>query len=83
MLSLNKPVAAKDKLVPGAMVRPEGLTEMDTIVAFVTSSAVEALMDRRVAVMVVVPGARAFARPPREIMATMELDEVQETCPLM
>lgn len=45
VLSLNKPVAVKDKLVPGAMVRPEGLTETRTIVAFVTSSAVEALMD--------------------------------------
>ena len=45
VLSLNKPVAVKAKLVPDAMVRPEGLTETRTIVAFVTSSAVEALMD--------------------------------------
>lgn len=45
VLSLNKPVATKDNLVPGATVRPEGVTEMDTIVAFVTTSVVEALTE--------------------------------------
>ena len=45
VLSLNKPVATKDNLVLGAIVRPEGVTEMDTIVAFVTTSVVEALTE--------------------------------------
>ena len=80
MLSLNKPVAVKGSLVPCAMVRPEGLTEMDTIVAFVTSSAAEALMDPSVAEMVVVPGTKALARPLPEILATVESVEFQETC---
>ena len=64
------------------MVRPEGVTEMDTIVAFVTSSVVEALMEPRVAVMVVVPGVRALASPLLLILATVVLDELQETFPV-
>lgn len=82
VLSLNKPVATKDNLVPGATVRPEGVTEMDTIVAFVTTSVVEALTERSVAVMVVVPGIRAFAMPLLLTLATVVLDEVQETRPV-
>lgn len=81
VLSLNKPIAAKGNLVPGAMVSPDGLTDMDTIVAFVTSSVVEAVMEPDVAVMVVVPGVRALARPLAAIWATAVLDEVQETVP--
>ena len=68
-------------MVPGAMVSPDGLTERDTIVALVTSSVVEAVMEPDVAVMVVVPGARPFARPPA-IVATVVLEEVQVTAPL-
>jgi hypothetical protein len=64
------------------MVCPEGVTEMDTIVAFVTVSVVEALMEPRVAVIVVVPGLRAFAKPLLPILATVVSDEVQATFPL-
>ena len=64
------------------MVRPEGVTDMDTIVAFVTSSVVEPLIERSVAVMVAVPGVRAFARPLTPMVATAVLDEVQDTCPV-
>lgn len=73
----------KGNVVPGAMVFPDGLMEMDTIVAFVTVSVVEALTEPSVAVMVVVPGARAFARPLLLIVATAVLDEVQETVPVI
>lgn len=82
LLSLNKPTALKGSLVPGAMVRPEGLTEMDTSVAFVTSSMAEALMEPSVAVIVEVPGARALARPLGAIVATAVLDEAQDTFPV-
>jgi len=80
--SLNKPLAAKPNLVPGAMVRPEGVTVTDTMLAFETSSVVEPLIEPSFAVMVVVPGVRAFARPPRAMVATAGLDEVQDTCPV-
>lgn len=82
MLSLNKPVATNDNLVPTAMVRFEGMTEIDTIMAFVTSSVVEALMEPNVAVMVVVPGLTAFARPLLPMLATVVFDEIQETFPV-
>ena len=64
------------------MVRPDGRTEMETIVAFVTLSVAEALMEPTVAVMVVVPGARPLAKPPLAIVATVVLDEVQEAFPV-
>jgi len=83
VLSLNKPIAAKANLVPAAIVRLEGVTVMDTIVAFVTSSVVEPLMEPSVAVMVVVPGVRALARPLMPILATAVLEEVHETCPVI
>lgn len=72
----------KVNLVPGAMVRLEGVTEMDTIVALETSSVLEPLIEPSVAVMVVDPGVRAFARPLPPIVATAVLDEVQDTCPV-
>lgn len=53
--SLNRPVAVKVNLVPGAMVRPDGVMETDTIVAFETSSVVEPLIEPSAAVMVVLP----------------------------
>jgi len=64
------------------MVRPDGRTEMETIVAFVTLSVAEALIEPTVAVMVVVPGARPLARPLLAIVATAVLDEVQEAFPV-
>ena len=72
----------KDSVVRGAIVRPDGLTEMETIVAFVTLRVAEALIEPSVAVMVVVPGVKALARPLLAIFATAVLDEVQETCPV-
>lgn len=77
--SLNLPVAPKVSLVPGWIVRPEGVTEMDTIVAFETCNVVEPLIEPTVAAMVVLPGVRALARPPL-IVATAVLDELQEAC---
>lgn len=82
MPSLKKPIAMKVNLVPGAMVRPDGLMEIDTSVAFVTLRVVEAVMEPSDAVIVVVPGARALARPLLAIPATPVLDEVQETIPV-
>lgn len=64
------------------MVRPDGLTVMDTTVAFVTSSVVEPLREPSVAVIVAVPGARALTRPLLAISATAGLDEVQATFPV-
>lgn len=67
--SLNVPVAVNDNSVVGGMVRPVGATEMDTIVALVTSRDVEPLIELppvpRVAVMVVVapPGLSPLANP--------------------
>ena len=43
-------------LTPEGTVCAAGVTEMDTMVASVTSSVVEALKEPNVAVMVVVPG---------------------------
>ena len=82
VLSLNKPVATKDNLVPVAMVRPEGVTETDTMVAFVTCSVAEAVIEPSVAVMVVVPGLTAFARPLVPILATVVSDELHATFPV-
>jgi hypothetical protein len=79
--SLKTPVAANVNFVPGAMVRPEGVTEIDTIVALETLSVVEPLIESSVAVIVVDPVVRPFARPPRAIVATALLDEIHDTCP--
>lgn len=78
--SLKTPVAVKVNLVSGGMVRPAGVTVMDTIVALETSSVAEPLIEFSDAVMVVVPGVKAFARPPAAIVATAVLDELQDTC---
>jgi len=70
----------KIKFVAGAMVRPAGVTEMETMVAFVTSRVTEAFTEPSVALMVVVPGASPLARPlPAPILATAGLDDVQVT----
>jgi hypothetical protein len=57
LLSLNRPVAVKSSVVPTAIVCDGGMTVIDTIVAFVTLSVVELLMDPRVAVIVELPAA--------------------------
>lgn len=62
--SLNVPVAVKANSVPGAMVRPVGETEIETMVAFVTSSVAVPLIVPKVAVMVAPDsGARPLANP--------------------
>lgn len=79
--SSNVPVAAKDNFDPGAMVRPKGVTEIDTSVALDTVRVTEALSDPSVAVMVDVPGARPLARPLlAPTLATPVLEEVHVAC---
>ncbi len=81
--SLNVPVAEKDNFVPGAMVRPEGETEIETRVALVTVSVIDAAIEPTVAVMVQLPGATALARPLLlPIFATVLSDDVQVACPV-
>jgi hypothetical protein len=80
VLSLKWPLAVKGNLVSGAMVRPVGVTVMETIVALETRSVVDPLIEPSVAVMVVVPGVRVFARPVTVIVATAVFDELQDTC---
>lgn len=55
--SLKWPAALKSSVVPTAIVCDGGMTVIDTIVAFVTLSVVDPLMDPRVAVMVELPAA--------------------------
>jgi hypothetical protein len=61
--SLNVPVAVNDELVAGAMVRPTGVTEIDSSVAFVTSSVTDAVAEPSVAMIVEEPAVRPFASP--------------------
>ena len=61
--SLNVPVAVNVKFVPGAIVLPEGVTEIVTSVALLTVRITEALTVPTAAVMVVVPGLRPLASP--------------------
>jgi hypothetical protein len=61
--SLNVPVAVNEELVAGAMMRPTGVTEIDSSDAFVTSSVTDALAEPSVAVMLDVPAAKPFASP--------------------
>lgn len=76
--SLKVPVAVYDKLVAGAIVRPTGVTEIDSSAAFVTSSVTDALAEPSVAVMVDEPAVRPFASPlALPIFATPVFDEVQ------
>ncbi len=66
------------KLVAGAIVRPTGVTEIDSSAAFVTSSVTDALAEPSVAVMVDEPAVRPFASPlALPIFATPVFDEVQ------
>jgi hypothetical protein len=61
--SLNEPVATNDNLVPGAIVRFTGVTEIDTMVALVTLSVIEALTLPSVALMIADPGLMPFNKP--------------------
>jgi len=78
--SLKVPVAVNCNLVAGAMSRPAGETDIDVIVAFVTSSEVEPLTPPSIAVMVAVPRFNPLANPlamPTD--ATTVLDELHAT----
>ena len=78
--SLNVPVAVNCNCVAGAMVRPEGETDIDVIVAFVTSSTVEPGIVPRVAVTVELPGVRPWATPLlAPTVAATVLDELHAT----
>lgn len=78
--SLNVPVAVNESSVVGAMVRPVGVTEIDTIVALVTSRDVEPGIPPRVAVMVVVPGLFPLATPVLlPMVAAAVFDELHAT----
>jgi len=79
--SLKVPVAPNDSFVPGAIVLPTGVTEMETRVAFDTVSVIDALIEPTVAVIVVVPGDSPFASPLLvPIFATPVFDDVQVAC---
>jgi hypothetical protein len=81
LASLNVPVAVNDNLDPGAIVRPVGVTEIDTTWALLTVSVTELLAVPSVAVMVVAPGLRPFATPLLlPIFATPELEELHDAC---
>lgn len=80
LLSLNKPSAANANLVPSAMLGAAGVTEMETIVAFVMSNETVAPIDPSMAVIRVVPGVRPRARPLLSIVATSASVEVHLTC---
>jgi len=78
--SLNRPVAVKASLVPGAIARPVGVTEIDRIVASLTSRVTELVAGPSVTVIIVVPGLRLFATPLAEpIVATVVFEEVHAT----
>jgi hypothetical protein len=79
--SLKVPVAVNANSVPGAMVRPVGETDIDMMVAFVTSSVVLPLFPPNVAVMVAPDsGARPLASPLALPMgASVVSDELQVT----
>jgi hypothetical protein len=78
--SLNVPVAVNANSVPGAMVWPVGETDIDVMVAFVTSSVVVPLTVPRVAVMVAPDsGATPLASPLALPMGASALLEDQVT----
>jgi len=79
--SLNEPVATNDNLVPGAIVRFTGVTEIDTMVALVTLSVIEALTLSNVALMITDPGLMPFIKPlAPPSFAIPASDEVQVAC---
>ena len=79
--SLNVPVAVNSSCVVGAIVRPTGVTEIDSSVAFVTVSVTLALTVPSAAVIITLPGLNPFASPlSLPIFATCVLDELHEDC---
>ncbi len=75
--SLNVPVAVYASFVPTGIDRPTGVTEIDTIVASVTTRVAESLIPFTVAVIFVLPGASPFARPQvAPTVATPVFDDV-------
>jgi hypothetical protein len=56
---------------------------METIVALLTYSVVDAVMEPSCALTVVLPGVRALAKPLAPMLAATGSDEVHETLPVM
>lgn len=78
--SLNDPVAEKPCFVPSAIVLPDGVTDIVTMLAFVTLNGSESVTDPKVAVIVVRPGATPLARPVlAPIVVTVVSEELQFT----
>lgn len=81
LASLNVPVAPKESVVAGAMVRPTGVTEIDVRVALVTESVDDAADEPSVAVIVAEPGVRPRASPLELPTFAMPVsDEVHVDC---
>lgn len=81
LLSAKSPVALKFCFVPGAMVRPDGVTVIDTIVVLVTVSVAVVFMDPNTAVIVVVPAVSPLAMPVAPpTVATAVFEEVHVDC---
>jgi hypothetical protein len=76
---LKVPVAVYCTVPPAAIEALAGVTAIDCSVAPVIVSRVEPVMEPEVAVMVVVPVARAFANPPVLMVAAVALLELQVT----
>ena len=81
--SLNRAVAVNPSLLPGAIVRPAGVTEMELTVAVLTVRLADAFVEPSVAVMNVLPDATALASPLPTPMVAIDLSkEIQVTCPV-
>jgi hypothetical protein len=79
--SLKVPVAVNCTCVPGAIVSPAGVTEMEERVALVTVSTVVALNEPKDAPMFEDPAALPFASPVvAPMVATVVSSEVQVAC---
>lgn len=75
--SKNRPVAVSCLVKPLGMVGLVGEIDMEERVADVTVSVVRPTVLPKPAVMVVVPGAKALAKPPLFTVATEVFEEVQ------
>jgi hypothetical protein len=78
-----KPEAANCWVTPPGMLRLPGVTDMEDRVAEVTVRVAFPEVAPEVAVMVVIPGAMAVAKPLLSTAATDVLDELQMTCVVM
>jgi len=81
--SLNVPLAVNLMDVPLEILGLTGLMVIDTRCAVETVSAVEALIDPKVALMVVLPAAMLEARPCALMVAAAALNDVQVTVVVM